>query len=90
MHFIETAHAGVITDAPTFADIGVNVLSFLLSTFAIIAILAMAVSGTIYFLAADDKKMMEAAKNSAKYAAMGVVVALGGMVLVRLVGQFFE
>ena len=49
MEFINIAHAGVITDAPTLASSGMKILNFLLSVFGIIAIIMAVVSGMLYF-----------------------------------------
>jgi hypothetical protein len=89
IHLIEVAHAGVITDAPTFQKIGMNILSFLLSVIGIIAIMSLLVSGTAYFFSAGDEAKMQFAKKSAKYAILGIILSLGGMVLVKLIGGFF-
>jgi hypothetical protein len=89
-HLIEVAKAGVITDAPTFQDIGSNVLNFLLSIVGIIAIIALVVSGIMYLISFGDERRMEIAKKSVKYSIIGIVIALGAMVLVKMVGQFFQ
>lgn len=90
IHIIEAARAGVITDAPTFQTIGMRILNFLLSIAGVIAIMALVLSGIIYFFSAGDEKRMEKAKSSAKYAATGIALVLGGMVVVKFVGQFFQ
>jgi hypothetical protein len=90
MNFISIAHAGVIADAPSFQKIGTNVLNFLLSTFGIIAIIALVISGMLYFFSAGDEKRMETAKQSAKYSVLGIIIAMGGMILVKMIGQFFK
>jgi len=87
---INIAHAGVITDAPTFKDIGTNILFFLLSVAGIIAIITLVVSGVLYFFSAGDEKRMQTAKQSAKYAIVGIILAMGGMIIVKLIGGFFN
>ena len=89
MNLISIAHAGVISDAPTFKEIGVNILFFLLSIAGIIAIMALVVSGVMYFFSAGDEMKMETAKKSAKYALLGIIIAMGGIIIVKLVGGFF-
>ena len=89
MNFINVAHAGVISDAPTFQQIGSNILFFLLSIVGIIAIIALLVSGAMYFFSAGNETRMETAKNSVKYAILGIVIAMGGMIIIKLVGGFF-
>jgi hypothetical protein len=88
MNFINVAHAGVISDAPTFQEIGVNILFFLLSVAGVIAIMALVVSGIMYFFSVGDETKMETAKKSAMYALLGIVIAMGGMIIVKLVGGF--
>jgi hypothetical protein len=89
MAIISIAHAGVISDAPSISTVGIRVLFFLLSVAGIIAILALVISGIIYLTAGDDKKRMLLAKNSITYAIVGIVMAMGGMVVVNFIGQFF-
>ena len=89
MNFISIAHAGVISDAPTFQQIGVNILFFLLSAFGIIAILSLVVSGIMYFFSAGDKTRMETAKKSAEQAILGIIIAMGSMIIVKFIGGFF-
>jgi len=86
---INIAHAGVITDAPAFKTIGINILFFLLSVAGLIAIMSLVVSGIIYFFSAGDERKMQVAKKTVKYSIIGIAIAMGGMILVRLVGQFF-
>ena len=88
-HIIEIAHAGVISDAPTFQQIGSNILYFLLSIVGIIVIIALLISGATYFFSAGNEMRMETAKKSVKYAILGIVIAMGGMIIVKLVGGFF-
>lgn len=90
MRFINIAHAGVISDAPSISNIAMNVLNFLLSVVGIIAIISLVVSGLLYFFSFDDKKRMQVAKRSVQYSIVGIALALGGMVLIRLIGQFFS
>ena len=89
-YIINIAHAGVISDAPTFKQIGMNVLNFLLSIAGIIAILALVLSGIIYFFSAGDERRMEVAKKSALYAILGIILIMGSMVLIRLIGGFLN
>ncbi len=90
MDIVSIAHAGVITDAPSISSIGVGILNFLLSLTGIIAIISLVISGILYFAAAGDEKKMQLAKRAANYAVVGVALALGGMVIVRMIGQFFS
>ncbi|NTW26909.1 MAG: hypothetical protein HGA36_01150 [Candidatus Moranbacteria bacterium] len=90
MNIINTAHAGVITDAPSVSHIGMNVLNFLLSVTEIIAILALVIAGILYLASAGDEKRLRLAKTAATYAVLGIVFAIGGMILIKLIGQFFQ
>lgn len=88
-HIINIAQAGIITDAPTFQNIGINVLNFLLSVVGIIAIIMLVVSAMLYFFSAGDEKKMQFAKKSATYAVLGIVIALSGMIIIKTIGLFF-
>ncbi|HBI34148.1 MAG TPA: hypothetical protein DEA43_02955 [Candidatus Moranbacteria bacterium] len=90
MHIIEIARAGVISDAPSISSVGINVLNFLLSVVEIIAIISLVISGIIYLTAIDDKNRMQMAKRSLMYSIVGIMLGLGGMILVWVVGQFFQ
>jgi len=89
MNLINTVQAGVITDAPSISNVGMNILNFLLSVLGIFAIIALVLSGIMYFMIQDDKKKLRTAKNAIKYSILGMVIALGGMVVVKMIGQFF-
>ena len=90
INFVNIAHAGVISDALTFTQVGMNILNFLLSAAGIIAILALVLSGIIYFFSAGDERRMEVAKKTALYAILGIVLIMGSMVLIRLIGGFLN
>lgn len=89
MDFISVAHAGIITDAPSVSDIGMKFFNFLLSVIGIIAIIALVLAGIFYFFSAGDTKNAELAKRIVKYAVFGIVVAMGAMIAIKFVGQFF-
>lgn len=90
MNFINVAHAGVISDAPSISSVGIKILNFLLSVTGIIAIIALVLAGILYFVSAGDEKKMRLAKTAATYSILGIILAMGGMVLVYFVGQFFK
>jgi hypothetical protein len=90
MRIIETVRAGVITDAPSISTVGMNVLNFLLSVVGIIAIISLVLSGIMYFAIQDDKKRLQNVKRAMTYSILGIIIAMGGMVLIRLIGQFFQ
>lgn len=88
--FIRTAHAaGVIDDATPITEVAGNILDFLLSVFGILAILALAVAGAMYLLSGGDTERAAQAKHAAMYAAIGIAVALGALVIVRQIGSLF-
>lgn len=90
MNIINVAHAGVISSAPSVSTLGMNVLSFSLSVVGIIAIIALVVSAIMYFSSLGDAKQMEGAKKYAQVSILGIALAMGGMILIRLIGQFFS
>ncbi len=89
MNFINTAHAGIITDAPSVSTVGINVLNFLLSLVAIVAIIMLVVYGIKYFFSGGDNTAMENSKKAVSYAILGIAMALGGMIIVKFIGYFF-
>jgi TRAP-type C4-dicarboxylate transport system permease small subunit len=90
IEIIEIAHAGVITDAPTFSAIGQKILFFLLSLVGVIAIIMIVISGMKYLLAFGDPKQLESAKKSVRAWIIGLVIAFGSLVIIRAIGQFFS
>lgn len=90
MKLINIAKAGVISDAPTVSNIGMNVLNFLLSVVGIIAIISLVVSAIMYMTSFGDEKRMRSVKKYVQAAIAGIVLSLGGMVVIRLIGQFFQ
>lgn len=88
--FFSIAQAGVVSDAPRLASVGLNVLDFLLSIFGVIVIIMLVISGTKYFLALGDAKQKEEAKKGVQNSVVGVIVVMGAMVVIRLVGMFFK
>lgn len=67
-----------------------NVLNWLLYIMAASATLAFVIAGFQYILSAGDEKQAESAKNTAKYAAIGLAVALSGLVIIRTVGALIS
>ena len=90
MNLINTAHAGVITDAPSISSVGMNILNFLLSVTGIIAIIALVLAGILYFASNGDEKKIQIAKRAMTYSILGIILAMGGMVFVYFIGQFFS
>lgn len=90
MNLINVAQAGVITSAPSISKVGMNVLFFLLSVAGIIAIISLVLAGTMYLIFAGDEKKIRTAKTAVTYSIMGIVLAMGGLIVIKLVGQFFS
>ena len=82
--------AGVIDNAPTLATALLRTLTFLLEIFGILAILALVISGILYFTAGGNTARLELAKKSFLFVVIGIVIGLGALVLVRAVAKFFE
>jgi hypothetical protein len=73
----------VVNKALTFQQIGTNVISFLLSIFGILGIIALVVGGVMYVTAYGDEERIETGKKIVTSALIGIVIALGALVLVR-------
>jgi drug/metabolite transporter (DMT)-like permease len=87
---IETANAGVIASATPITTVAMNVLNFLLSVTLVVAIIAMTVAGMMYFGAIGDEKNMQLAKKYFQYSCLGIALGLGGMILIKTIGMFFQ
>lgn len=60
-------------------------LSWFLVVFGILALIAFVISGLQYLLAAGDEKSVETAKRNMKWAIVGVIVALVGVVIIQAI-----
>lgn len=81
------APAGV--GGSTIAEIAGRVLNFLLSIVGVLALIMLVIGGAMYIIAAGDESKIETAKKIVKWAIIGIVVALGALVLVTQVANFF-
>lgn len=90
--YIDTVYAitGSITNAPRIMHILSNALQFLLSIVGIVAIIGLVASGIIYLTSGGDEKRATSAKRAALAAVVGIVVALGALVIVSQLGDFFS
>lgn len=77
--------SGGIENALTIQQIATNVLNFLLSIVGIIAIISLVISGGMYMTAYTDAKQAETAKKIGQWAIIGIIVALGSLLLVQQV-----
>ncbi len=82
---VPTATATGLSDQSVI-EVVQGVLNWLLYIMAAAATLAFVIAGFQYILSAGDEKQAESAKNTAKYAAIGLAVALSGLVIVRTIG----
>jgi hypothetical protein len=62
-----------------------NVANWLLSVIGIVAVIAFVISGFQYFLVATDEKMLQTAKKSMVASAIGIAVALSGVIAIKAV-----
>lgn len=66
-------------------DIIKNLMNWILGIFGLLAIIAFVVSGIQYLTSAGEEKSVETAKRNMKWAAVGVIVALSGYVIIKAV-----
>jgi len=88
--YIDVAQAGVIADAPTISHSLSNILQFLLSIVGILGIIGLVVSGILYFFSAGNEERVALAKRSALGSVIGIIIALGALVLVTQLAAFFS
>lgn len=82
---VPTAASTGLSDESVMAVVQ-NVLNWLLYIMAAAATLVFVIAGFQYIVSAGDEKQAESAKNTAKYAAIGLAVALSGLVIIRTIG----
>ena len=82
---VPTATATGVSDKSVM-QVAQNVLNWLLYLMAAGTTLIFIIAGFKYITAAGDEKQAESAKNTAKYAAIGLAVALSGLIIVRTIG----
>jgi predicted anti-sigma-YlaC factor YlaD len=88
MNFL-TAHAGVISEAPRFSEILMNVVTFLLSVVSILAIIAIVIAGLRYFfIPSEDQAKL--AKKSLEIIVIGLLVLFGSMIIIWQIGRFLQ
>lgn len=82
------SQAGVIGNAPRFTTILTNTLQFLLSVVGVLAIIGIVIAGGMYFFTSGDVQRADTAKKILFGCIAGLVIALGGLVLVRTIASF--
>lgn len=90
INFINTAHAGVISGAPSIPQLLSNTLTFLLQVFGILGIISLVVSGMYYFSVSGDAEQAKRAKKGVTYSVIGVAIVLGAMVILRTIVRMLQ
>lgn len=91
LSFIAIAHgAGSIENATPLTTILMNALQFLLSIIGIVGIIGMVIAGIWYTTASGDEQKIRVAKQMASACLVGIVVALGALVIVSQIGTWFS
>lgn len=62
-----------------------TVMNWLLGIVGVLAVIAFVISGVQYLVSAGDEEMTETAKRNMKYAIVGLVVALSGLIVLNAV-----
>lgn len=65
-------------------------MKWLLGLIAVIGVLAFVISGIQYLTAVGDEGQAETAKRNIKYAIIGVMVALSGLIIISAIDQLFK
>lgn len=84
------AAGGVIDNAPKLQTVLARAANFLLLVFGVLAIIMMIVAAVFFLTSGGDESRMRTAKKMAMYAVVGVVIALGSLVIIRQIALFFE
>lgn len=88
MKIIETAHAQVIANAPTFTEIGTRIVSFLLQVLGFFAIIGLVITAILYFTSGGNENQIKLAKRSFFYSVVGAVIALGSLLIINYLRNF--
>lgn len=88
MKIIEVVEAQTIASAPTFTEIGGNIINFMLQVLGFIAIIGLIVTAIVYFTANGNEERIKLAKKSFFYCIVGIFVALGAMIFIHQIGSF--
>lgn len=73
----------------TLTQIARNILNFLLSIIGVLALIMLVISGIMYLTSAGNETRMKTAKSIFVASLIGIAVAMGSLVLVTAVAQFF-
>lgn len=72
-----------VENAPSLIQIAMNVLNFLLSIAGTLAVLSIVYGGITYLTAAVDTQRAESAKKIVTYAAIGIIIVLLALTIVK-------
>ncbi len=78
-----------LDEALTLSEIVERTLSFLLSIFGILAIIGFVISSVVYFSSFGDSQKAQQAKNALIYSIVGIIVALGSLILIKQIILWF-
>jgi|JI8StandDraft_1071087.scaffolds.fasta_scaffold137015_2 Na+-driven multidrug efflux pump len=67
-----------------------TILNWLLGILGVVALIAFVIAGFMYIFSAGDEEKAEKAKNTMLYAIIGVVVALIGYIIIKVIQGFLN
>lgn len=67
-----------------------NFADWILTIFAVLALIALVIAGIMYLTAMGDEKSVESAKKTAKWAVIGIVVALSGVIIITAINAMLN
>jgi hypothetical protein len=73
----------------TLTQVITSALEFLLSIIGVLSILMLVVGGVMYMTSAGDQGRAETAKNTIKFAIVGLIVAILSLVIIKTIVQLF-
>ncbi|MEK7598675.1 MAG: Ig-like domain-containing protein [Patescibacteria group bacterium] len=76
--------AGANVPSASAMSITANTMSWILGLVGFIAIIAFAIAGILYLVAAGDEGMLRQAKRAMKFSIIGVIVAISGLVFLEV------
>jgi len=84
-----SVNSAAVTAAPTLSAIATKVLTFLLSILGTIALIMLIIGSMMYLTSAGDDERIETGKKIFKYSLIGIIIAMGSLVLVKQIAAFF-
>ncbi|MBD3238606.1 MAG: hypothetical protein GF332_03135 [Candidatus Moranbacteria bacterium] len=80
----------LFAEAPDLSAHVLNIMNFLIKIVAMIGVGAFVVSGIMYLAAGGNQEMIERAKKYVFYSIIGLVLAIGALVIIRTIGSLLE